>query len=157
MRFHEQSKYIKATTWQESCDEWDIWRWFSEHMPLSRERLSLLITSPWNYTDSGRIKPSGSTFGNYFGQKIEIKNKKRELLPCHFQTGTFWLFQKTLFSVQNGLRCLKSKNNHTIQAEMKRFCFAPGKSWQSALTFVRLGEWLRAGGVADSYTGNIYL
>lgn len=42
-------------------------------MPLSRERLSLLITNPWNYTDSGRIKPPGATFGNDFGQKIELK------------------------------------------------------------------------------------
>lgn len=130
MRFHEQSKYIKATTWQASCGERGVGRWFSEHMPLSRERLSLPITSPWNYTDSGTVKPSGSTFVNNFGQKTEIKLKKKRgestLFPCHFQTGTFSLFLNPLFSFQNGLRCLKNKNNHTIQAEM-RFCFAPGK------------------------------
>lgn len=77
MRFHEQRKYTKATTWQASCGERDIGRWFSEHMPLSRERLSLPITSPRNYTDSGRVKPSGSTFINDFGQKTEIKLKKK--------------------------------------------------------------------------------
>lgn len=35
-------------------------------------RGSLLITSPSNYTDSGRIKPSGSTFVNDFVQKIDF-------------------------------------------------------------------------------------
>ena len=66
-------------------------------MPLGRERFSLLITSPWNYTDSGRIKPSGSTFVSDFGQKIGINFRKESFYPDIFKLEHFDCLKKQCF------------------------------------------------------------
>lgn len=39
MRFHEQSEYLKAGTWQEGCNEWDVGRCSPNAFPLSGERI----------------------------------------------------------------------------------------------------------------------